>query len=296
MIEFSIPDVFTCLELDLFLLDYIKRNPEKFYDDFFIGSVYGSFPCVWNGGRTLIGDFGLSDVEHAVLELNKRNVPVRWTFTNNLLEPKHRDDRIGNRILEITRDVALIDNNVNVGSQAMIDYIEKHYPELKIVLSTTLCISDPDKINELSEKYLMVPDYNINNKWDELAKLKHPENIEMLLNDSCRDNCPLRKKHYEANSRFNLREDGEPTSCAYTSDGSSYSLLNQKLFHHISRKDIVDKYLPLGINKFKLVGRGVSHSALLEGICEYMVKPEYHDEIKSELAKILSKTSQGAKY
>lgn len=285
--ELSLPDIYFYIDLDMYLIELIKKYSEKFYDDFFIGSVYGSVPCVWNGGRTVGGSFEISKLREIVKELNKNNIAVRYTFTNNLLEQKHFNDRTGNSILKMTLDAQTRQNDINIGCDNMLGYIEKNYPEFRIVLSTTYCVSDPDRINKMNQKYIMVPDYQINNKWDELKKIEKPENIEILLNDTCLDNCPIRRKHYEAMSRYNLRIDSEATCCAYTKDGKIYSSRNEHLFHHVDRKDF-EKYYELGINKFKLTGRGSGAMYLVEGVCEYMVKPEFKEEIWLDLKNFVT--------
>ena len=44
MIKFSIPDYYGFYGLNLFLIDLMREQPDKFYDDIIIDSVYGSFP------------------------------------------------------------------------------------------------------------------------------------------------------------------------------------------------------------------------------------------------------------
>lgn len=286
--EISIPGIFFASNIANCLLKLLKRFPEKFYDDFYIGSVYGSFPCIWNGGRVLDGSFEIEDVKDTVEYLNSQNIAVRYTFTNNLLEAKHLNDRIGNQILKTTLKYQTRQNDINVGCETMLHYIEEKYPEFNIVLSTTFCINNPEEINKQNQKYIIVPDYQINNKWNELAKIKKPENIEILLNDTCLDSCPFRRKHYEANSRFNLKIDNKPTSCFYQ-NGNSSLIEKETPFHHVKREDF-EKYYNLGINKFKITGRGlVGYSWLITGICEYLVKPEAKSFIEKELIKEGSK-------
>lgn len=45
MIEVSLPGLFISSNLNMTFVNMMEKNPEKFRDDVYIGSVYGSFPC-----------------------------------------------------------------------------------------------------------------------------------------------------------------------------------------------------------------------------------------------------------
>lgn len=282
IIEYSIPGIFfNNGTLTVALIELIKNKPNRFYDDFKITSVYGCPPIIWNGGRVLRGTVKLDDLKEMIKYYNSNNISVRWTFTNQLLEEKHLDDRYGNKILELTKENETHQNDVNIASEKLKKYIEEKYPEMKIVYSTTLCIKDIDALNKISKRYIIVPDYTINNDFEKLKQLEHPENIEILVNDTCRDNCPLRHKHYIEHSKSNLNmTEGMP--CQFLGE-ANYILLRNTLKHHVKLEDIKNKYLPLGINKFKLAGRSSSGQFFVESILEYMVKPEFKDEIRWDL-------------
>ena len=53
--------------------------------------------------------------------------------------------------------------------------------------------------------------------------------------------------------------------------------------HYVSIDDIRNTYLPLGINKFKIGGRHDSKVNLIENYVNYLVKPEYRDDIRNKL-------------
>lgn len=284
---FSIPGLYGFNSLNMKLFELIKTYPEKFNPDFEITSMYGCFPqCIWNGARAVSGEFNPKDVEGAVSILNQLNVTCRYTFTNCLLNENDMYDRVGNQILNITKQNQIIKNDINVGCDVMREYIEKNFKDdFNVMLSTTLCIKDVDEINKVTEKYLLVPDYSINNNFEKLSKLIHPENIEILVNESCKPNCPARRKHYEELSCSFLKENIDVKGCIYKNDPNyiNYFRSNTTWSHHVTVDDIRTKYLPLGINKFKIVGRGISLLKVIEGYVEYFVKPEYQNEIRYDL-------------
>ena len=57
MILYSLPDFTKNLQLNLTVLEFMRKSPEIFFDDVKIVSMYGSFPgCIMNGGRVVPGE------------------------------------------------------------------------------------------------------------------------------------------------------------------------------------------------------------------------------------------------
>ena len=90
-------------------------------------------------------------------------------------------------------------NEVLVVSPILEEYIRKTYPRFKINSSTCKEIRDIDALNAELERdyYLVALDYNMNNQWDILKKVKKPEKCEVLVNALCVPNCPRRGAHYK---------------------------------------------------------------------------------------------------
>ncbi len=76
--------------LNLITIDLLKEFPEKFRDNYQVGSVYGTFPgAIWNGGRAVFGLIPKHEIENTLKLYNSEGIPVRFTWTNSLLEEKH---------------------------------------------------------------------------------------------------------------------------------------------------------------------------------------------------------------
>ena len=53
---FSLPDFYYNFNLYNILLDMMEKEPDLFYEDIKIDTIYGCFPgAIWNGGRGTIG-------------------------------------------------------------------------------------------------------------------------------------------------------------------------------------------------------------------------------------------------
>jgi hypothetical protein len=283
MILFSLPDYYGFFNLNLALLDIMESQREKFYDDIVVDSIYGSFPCIWNGGRFYEGGTSFGNIIATTTPFTERGISLRHTFTNCLLTEEHLKDTLCNKICELTHNSL---HGANVNSILLKEYLEEKYPDFYIMWSTTLCTKDLAQINSLSEKNLLVLDYNLNNNFEFLAKLEHPENIEILVCETCIPNCPNRKEHYLHESNCQLFNETSHYDCPWVNNSTFYAGAYQQP-HYVSIDNIRQNYLPLGINKFKIMGRGRPAIETIENYVNYLVKPEYKDDLRIQLLATL---------
>ena len=103
----------------------MRQYPEKFYEGYDIGSVYGTFPgAIWNGGRAVFGIMSKKDIKLVLDNYNNLGVPVRFTWTNSLIEEKHLNDTYCNLIMELANNGK---NQVLVNRDVLGDYLRKTY-------------------------------------------------------------------------------------------------------------------------------------------------------------------------
>lgn len=274
------------MELNYKLFSLMRDNPYKFYDDIKITSVYGSYPTILNGGRPIKGDFEIKEVKKHIKILNELGIKARWTFTNLLVDEQSLLDPVANAILKYTEQYQTIKNDVNVASPLLKSYIENNYPNLNTVWSTTLCLKEPEIINEYSKENIVVVDYTINNDFKKIDQLLYKNNIEILVNEACKSNCLVRKKHYLAISEYNMLKCDECMQCIYPAHWNYYRSCTNKE-HYVDINNIRHNYLKRGINKFKINGRSQIELNVVESYVNYFVKPEYRDEIRFDLLAFL---------
>lgn len=66
--------------LNLITIDLLKEFPEKFRENYQVGSVYGTFPgAIWNGGRAVFGLVPKHEIENTLRLYNSEKIPVRFT-------------------------------------------------------------------------------------------------------------------------------------------------------------------------------------------------------------------------
>lgn len=300
-INFHIPDFTNHLYLNMILINSIREHPEYFNDGLKIASVFGNFGgSVWNGGRYLGGNTNINMIKTIIKELNDRDVALRFTFTNPLLQKEHLGDSFSNQLLRAANNGF---NEVIVFSPLLEEYIRENYPDYKITSSTCKQIKDMDGVKEeLKKDYkYVVLDYNFNNKFDLLEQIPQEERsrCEILVNACCQPNCPRRGEHYrqigqdqinEWEHKKNLLNKTPYMPAEFKCEFTHWNLFDA-MGHstHVSPADIIEKYVPMGFVNFKLEGRTTPDINLLETYIYYMVKPEYRDRMRYSMLSVLTR-------
>ena len=297
-VRFHLPGLRYNYPLNMFWVSLLKSYPEYFREGVEIGSLFGTFPyAIWNGGRLIADDqCDAAFVKGVIKAVNDQGIPVRYTFTNPLIEEKDLDDPFCNFCMDAANNGM---NEVMIMSPILEEYLRDKYPNFAYNSSTCKEIKDVDELNrELERDYkYVVLDYNMNNQWDIINQLEKKEKIEVLVNTLCEPGCKRRGEHYKHISR-NQRSvlanrdlpEGqkipiEPWHCSYGDKNCIHTIQDYPTY--ISPEDIWEKYVPAGINNFKIEGRTAYLFSLIDTYCFYMLKPECVGEVRLLLIKNL---------
>ena len=281
MMYFTIPDSPNQTPLNIKLLALIKNRPELFYDDFKIASAYGCPDgCIWNGGGVSNGSRSNKEIQLVMRKYREFGAQYWVTFTNRLLRPEHMSDTYGNTIARIAEENKA---GILVASDVMEEHIRRFYPGLRIIQSICRCEYSLEGINKLSEKDLTVIPIRHNNDFDGvLRQLKHPENIEVLTNEACIENCPYNRTHYESFNKYMIRESDTYHSCRFPQENKPEMLKFRK--HYVPR-ELFPEYEKLGICHMKISGRN-SGLGLIPTYLEMFVKPQWRELVELKLARL----------
>lgn len=279
---FHLPGVFIFFFYYRELLQMIEDNPDILKDNAKIGSIYGCPPCIWNGGRLVRGDMLTREQLGEVKVLMEHyNIPVRFTFTNCVLEEKHVYDTYGNILLEIFNNG---NNEIICNKPVLEDYIRSIYGDnYRYISSTTKRLEDKEEqLQELEKDYhLVVLDYDHNKDIELLASIENKDKCEILCNPVCKPNCPKRKDHYGIISMNQLNYyEADHMACP----NSFYQFWQVKRFNpaFISVENI-NEYNDMGFSNYKLEGRNTNPLDWIEIILYYLIKEQYKDEIRNKL-------------
>ena len=278
--------------LNQVIIKLMRDHPERFEDDYAIGSVYGTFPgAIWNGGRAVFGLTAKGDMEKILSTYNRMDVPVRFTWTNSLLTEEHLNDTYCNLIMR------LADNGMNqvlVNRPVLEDYLRSKYPGFKFISSTTKRLV---KLTEVEEElsrdyYLVVLDYDLNHNEEALKALEpYADRIEILVDEICFPGCPKRKDHYADESRMQLEfEKGTVYPCPNRTKKPDFSECRKR--EAFIGRDQIRQYVDRGYRNFKLVGRGLPLEMVEESYLYYLVKEKDRDYIRRRLDETLARLTK----
>ena len=288
-IYWHLPGFFYFFYLNQVIIHLMKEFPDKFNEGYRPGSVYGTFPgAIWNGGRMVFGLTAKGDMEKVLATYEKLGVPVRFTWTNSLLEEKHIHDTYCNLIMELADNGR---NQVLANRAVLEDYLREKYPRFRFISSTTKRILDLDTLEkELEKDYMLVVlDYDLNHD-ENVLKALEPQagRIEILVDEICFPGCPRRKEHYADESLRQLTFDkGTVFPCPNRRTKPSFSECKKRPAF-ISREEI-GSYIERGYCNFKLVGRGLPLEMVEDSYIYYLVKKGEEDFIRRRLDQTLAR-------
>ena len=284
---YHLPGLFEFYKLYRIFLPLFYEHREYFYDWCEIGSIYGApSDCIWGGGRT---SFGYSDPEDVLDLMREYSISARLTFSNSLLREEHLSDKKCNELCKMFECSHSPQSGVIVHSDLLLNYLQKNYPDLYLVSSTTKVLIDfqdfSTEVNREDFRYI-VPDFRLNKTFDKLNQMSQhqKDKVEFLCNECCWFGCKDRKTCYESVSRKNLGEPAPEYHCASPDGGDGYRF--SKAMENpgfISVDDIQNIYMPIGFSNFKIEGRGLGSALILEFLLYYMTKPEYQIHVREHI-------------
>ena len=281
--------------LNQVLMNLMKDYPDCFREGYCIGSVYGTFPgAIWNGGRAVFGITGKDDIAAILKIYNSRGIPVRFTWTNSLLEEKHVYDTYCNLIMK------LADNGMNqvlVNQPVLEDYIRRNYPDFKLISSTTKRITDVKVLREELDKdyFLVVLDYDLNHNEEVLSAIQDKaDRIEILVNEVCYPGCPKRSEHYRQQSRMQLEYDIN-TSFPCPNKTRERKFAECKDRPAFISNEQIQQYADQGFVNYKIVGRGMPMDFVKESYLYYLVKDDARSFIRDKIDTTMNQFAQAMK-
>ena len=271
---FKLPGLFEKFDLIKKVIGVYNAYPFVFKEGCIIDSVYGSNGGNLNGGRAI------SECKHNIKDIlyfcEQNNVLPTIIMSNTLVtyeEAAHDANatKIINNFNVSTTNFCVANNEVERW------LLDNGVASCNIISSTTKCLDKKDLEKETKAHGLVVLPENLINRFDIISKLpiETRSKLEVIVNSACPLNCMTRKKHYDYMSRIALKEKVPKFVCPnynYAGNGFLYELFNTPQF--VSNK-MINKYIKLGINHFKIQGRTDSDYNLIETFAYYLVKDRY---------------------
>lgn len=299
--KFHLPDFTYLFKLNYLFADMVEHLSEYFYSYVEIASIDDAFPpALWNGGSIKNGKCSPDYIRHVINSFNRKGIPLRFTFTNVLIEEKHLKDEFCNNVLKMADNGM---NEVTVASPLLEDHIRSNFPNYKITAAVSKHLDLTESAAaDLEKDYLIVAlDHSLNNKFDTIQNLPHKERCEFVANCSCSPECKMCPEHFKYDSARNLAymehlrknpngrfnpHDYPQYSKYFNSDTEKCIQRDRNLYHimklesHITPTAIREKYLPMGFEHFSIETNGLRVFDLIDLYMYYFAKPECRDEAR----------------
>ncbi len=218
-------------------------------------------------------------------EYNSRNISCFFTFSNYRIEKEHLTDYIGNLVCKVLDSIQSnsqkqVNNGLIISSDMLSEYVKNKYPDIKqaaSVIKPTYEIPQynetPDYYNKLCEKFDSVciqPEFNTNKKF--LKELKYKNKIELMVNQTCLQKCPLAQLHYDRSVKYTI-DDNEATKRNHFCNKKVRNIYS--IYERVNNSsEQIDEMIKLGFYNLKLKGRGVSPYTFLSSIVgRYIFSP-----------------------
>ena len=277
MINYYCPDFYAGISIYSMLKDIKQERPDIFYDNVNIKAIFGMFPfSIWNGGGYSFGIYDYDDVYQTYEFYEELNIPLQFTLTNPCFKESDLYDTKSNYVINLFHKK---ENMVLVSTDLMETYIKDTYPKYKICRSIINTKEDYDFNSALNKYYNIVLPRRHNNNLDILNSISEDKrsHVEILCNDPCPPDCSHMYNHYELYGKAVLGECSVyETQCNNVERLSN--IFKECAEYKILYDDIMNTYLPLEYNSFKISGRG-SAIEVAFNIVNYLIKPEYRVRI-----------------
>lgn len=274
--------------LNQVLINTMEAKPQCFREGYRIGSVYGTIPgAIWNGGRAVFGISTKAEIQRVIQTYNEKNIPVRFTWTNSLLEKEHVYDTYCNMIMKLGDNGK---NQVLVNRPVLEDYIRENYPGYEIISSTTKRIVDTEVLmQELEKDYaLVVLDYDLNREESVISRIQPVAGkIEILVNEICYPGCTMRADHYREESRSQLEFDNHTDFRCPNKSRERRTFEECRKRPAFMSNEEVERYIDRGFVNFKIAGRGLPQDFVLDSYLYFLVKDEYREQVRGMITGTL---------
>lgn len=281
MIYFTLADFFYNKTINENFIKLSRNHLNWFLDkNIIFTQIKGTFPYnLWNGGINNI--FGDIQVYDNIKKMSDTSLPLRFDFSNILLEQSDFYDIMSNTILDI---FSFTQFYIEISNIELMNYIHNKYPNYKFIMSKNsnlLCPSTPEVVNNvlsnLDLELFTIPN-EVKTNIDYLTKINLPNKIEVVINQTCPLDCPnyFNCIAAENNSQLFYSSLGTYSRCKNT-----YNYTNNKSL--IPLNTIKEFYLPLNVNHFIIESCHSSQKDYGIFLIDYFIKNEFKYNAYKEL-------------
>ena len=288
MIYFTLPNFYFNFYINNFFINLSNEKEEFFKEKIIFYNTTGNFPyCYWNGGYN--NNYGKGALYNDFINCSEKNLaPLRFNCSNIFLKEEDFSNTMANLILNLNQNGS---NLIEISNLNLYDFLHEKYPDYNFVFSPEsdlILEQTSETINILLEnKLFKIISLNENKSLDInlLKKIKQKEKIELTVNSYCNINCSnyLPCRYNSHLNQYNYIKENPYKTC---DNSINYQYINP----YITIEDIKEKYLPLGINHFRL---SETISDKNDNLFIFLVNYFIKDEFKKDVYEFFIQTQKG---
>lgn len=283
---------------DLNLLEDIKNLNNEKISKYKVVEVYGSMP--FGPAATLrepcrLLEVDISSLTKYITAATKNKITTNYVLNTTVL-PLTNINEFYSEIIDFIEKIKSAGRiSVTISSPALLKYIRHHFPDLDICVSTSaeVCtIKEALYFQKLGVSKICLS-INMNRRFNYLKEIcKYIDcPIELIANECCLLYCPMRKEHFNLQSmcgiqkidKINLPKIDElknyPYQDCFEQLFNSKSFPLELLMAPWIRPEDIEKYKECGVSYFKITGRTMPSSWIINTIKEYAKGSHEHNLI-----------------
>lgn len=256
------------------LIDIKKKSPQVFNENISQIILLGSFPyCLWdytNIKKEIVKNEELEEILNFIID---NNLKLIFDFSNVRLEEKHFSDTYNNHVLNLVSDLN-IDISAVVYNYSLATYIKNKYPKSKLIKSDIY----KDITINLPFEYCLTD--KITYLENEKDIIKNLNKYIIYINSFCENKYDC--SYYKSNNILNFETD------------FNYICKNEKqTFEECKKNNLfisLEEMMELQTKKdfiFAVKSNANNPHELLECYIYYLIKPEFHNEVRLSILKNL---------
>ncbi len=278
MLYFDLPNFYYHLPISnyFFNLSQLENTKKYFKIPVVFSTTSGNFPyAYWKSGWNINSGDGVLYNDLIKFE-NISDIPIRFNCTNYYLQKSDFHDAFMNQVLKINENGS---NIIELNNIDLAQYIRNKYPLYHFYFyANNLNISIEDINNLTSLGIFDIVTLPQHFSLSELKQLKHPEKIELFVNNLCSLNCPKYETcHMEMDAKiYNFCKDNHYLLCPKRQN-------YENSFINITLQDINNKFRKMGFTHYKFAEVVNSSSDnLFYFLVDYFIKDEYKYQVIKE--------------
>ena len=281
MVYFSLPYFFEDYNFNLFLQNYIEKNPNKINFPCKIDSLYGNFPfsfwyvdvnnCLYTENLVLFDEMSYFQANNIF--------PIYLDISNKFLTSTDLNDVHLNTVLKIFEGTG---NYIKIIDKEIYKYIKKKYIGYNFILSENYFIFEKEKTeanNDILDlvDLIELPAY-MNLEKDFLLKYPNKNKISLTLGDNCKNcdfSCLQSCRERENNVQAIFSKNSVYYDCE---DGFNYN----SLFEEFNELKL------LGYSKFKIKAPLFTNlKEYHKNLIKFFIKPEFQLDFLVDVEEVL---------